>query len=229
MEAPMSAAYLTEARIVFPDFPRPEAAVGRDPLGMKGVRVSYGRGEEIYGEQEPAEFVYRLVSGVVRTCKNLSDGRRQIADFLLPGEVFGLETGEEHALSAEAVGDAVVCAMRRRILVERAGHDCELARRLWVMSLRDLNRSQAHMLLLGRKGALERLAWFLLDMGRRLPVGEELLLPMSRQDIADYLGLTIETVSRAITQLIEDGLIELNGCRRVTLSDRAALEALAQA
>lgn len=229
MEAQMSAAYLTETRVVVPDFPRPDTAAGRDPLGVKGVPVTYGRGEEIYGEQEPAEFVYRVVSGLVRTCKTLSDGRRQIADFLLPGDVFGLETGEEHALSAEAVGEAVVCAMRRRILVGRAGHDCELARRLWAMSLRDLNRSQAHMLLLGRKGAVERLAWFLIDMARRNPGGGELVLPMSRQDIADYLGLTIETVSRAVTQLIEDGLIRLNGCRRVTLRDRAALEAIAQA
>jgi CRP/FNR family nitrogen fixation transcriptional regulator len=224
----MSAAYLAEAKVVFPDFRGPSPAVLRDPL-LDGRRTAYARGEEVYGEQEPADFVYRVVSGVVRTCKTMSDGRRQIADFHLAGDVFGLESGDTHELSAEAVSDAVVAVMGRRALFGRAERDCAMAGRLWSITLHGLHRSQAHMLLLGRKGAVERLVWFLMDMAGRIPADGELVLPMSRQDIADYLGLTIETVSRAMTQLLDDGLIELNGCRRVALRDRPALEAISAA
>lgn len=222
----MSVVYLTGAPT--PQRRRPPEAAAHDGLGAEGVQLAFARGEEIYGEQEPADFIYRVVSGAVRTCKNLSDGRRQIADFYLPGDVLGLETGEAHALSAEAVSDTAVCAMGRRAMVGRAERDCELARALWTVTLHDLARSQAHMLLLSRKGAVERLVWFLMDMAERAPPGGELVLPMARQDIADYLGLTIETVSRAMTQLLDDGLIELNGCRRVRLRDRAALAAISE-
>jgi CRP/FNR family nitrogen fixation transcriptional regulator len=85
------------------------------------------------------------------------------------------------------------------------------------------------MLLLGRKGAVERLAWFLMDMAQRIPADREVFLPMSRQDIADYLGLTIETVSRSMTQLQEDEVIELQGCRHVLMRNRASLEMLTAA
>lgn len=226
----MSAAYLIESPTVSTDLlDHHDVAVEHDPLGVRGVRMTYARGEEVYGEAEPADFLYRVVSGVVRTHKVLNDGRRQIADFYLPGEIFGLETGEEHALTAEAVGEVVVFAMRRRTLLGIAETSCDLARKLWAVTMHDLRRSQAHMLLLGRKGALERVAWFLMDMAERVPAHRDIMLPMSRQDIADYLGLTIETVSRAMTQLLDDGLIELNGCRRVALRDRPALEAISAA
>jgi CRP/FNR family nitrogen fixation transcriptional regulator len=225
----MTAAYIFETNTVTQEFRRPEAAVERDPLGVEGVRMAYARGEEIYGEQEPADCVYRVLSGLVRTYKILSDGRRQIADFYLPGDVFGLETGETHELSAEAVGDTVVSTMRRRTLVKQADGDCELTRKLWAVTLHDLRRAQAHMLLLGRKGAMERLVWFLMDMAQRIPAERDLILPMSRQDMADYLGLTIETVSRTMTQLQDEQLIELHGCRRVVLRDRASLEAISEA
>lgn len=225
----MSVAYIIDTPVATSDFRRPETAIERDPLGLESVRMTYARGEEVYGEQEPADCVYRVVSGVVRTYKILSDGRRQIAEFYLPGDVFGLETGDDYALSAEAVCDTVVSAMRRKTLVSQSEGDCALSRKLWAVTLHDLRRSQAHMLLLGRKGALERLVWFLMDMAVRIPADTELTLPMSRQDIADYLGLTIETVSRTMTQLQDDGLIELHGCRRVVLRDREALETLSGA
>ena len=226
----MSAAYIFETPVIAPDFRRRlEVVSERDPLGVDGVCMNYARGEEIFGEEDPADFVYRVASGVVRTYKILSDGRRQIGEFYLPGDVFGLETGEDHTLSAEAVNGLSVFAMRRRTLEHTAETDCDLARKLWAITLHDLRRSQEHMLLLGRKGALERLAWFLMDMAARIPAERDLFLPMSRQDIADYLGLTIETVSRSMTQLQDEALIELQGCRHVILRNRASLNMLTAA
>ena len=195
-----------------------------DPLGVEGIRMTFSRNEEIFGDGEPADYIYRVVSGAVRTCKILSDGRRQISEFFLPGDVFGLDLGGEHTLSAEALDTTVVLAMKRRWLATLATTDCEVAQKLWSLSLHDLRRSQEHMLLLGRKSALERLACFLMEMAERIPADRDVVLPMSRQDIADYLGLTIETVSRTMTQLQEDSLIALRGCRHVVLCDRSGLE-----
>jgi CRP/FNR family nitrogen fixation transcriptional regulator len=227
----MSAALAIATPIAGPGFrsvAQPLAA-DRDPLGVEGFRVAFARNEEIFGEQEPAEFACRVVSGAVRTYKILSDGRRQVSEFHLPGDVFGIETGADHNLSAEAVSDTVVFAMRRRCLDRAAAADGEVARRLWALTLNDLRRSQDHLLLLGRKSARERVVWFLVDMVRRIPAAIELSLPVSRQDMADYLGLTIETVSRTMTQLQDQSLIRLRGGRLLMLRDRAALELIAAA
>lgn len=198
-----------------------------DTLGVDGVRLVQHRNEEIYGEGEPAASVYRVLRGVVRTYRILADGRRQIAEFYLPGDVFGLEDGDVHRTSAEAVTDCDLVAMRRHALSERAQHDCATGHKLWALTLHQLRRSEEHMLVLGRKNAAERLAWLLLDLSVRIPAPDRVDLPMSRQDMADYLGLTIETVSRTMTQLQEDGLIALPSCRQVVLSDRAGLADLA--
>ena len=204
-----------------------EALSACDALGVDGVRMAYGRNEEIFGESEPAACVFRVLSGVVRTYRILADGRRQIAEFFLPGDVFGLESGLDHRTSAEAVCDGEVLAMRRTQLAERASADGQVAHKLWALTLHHLRRSEEHMLVLGRKNASERLAWFLLDMAERIPADDKVELPMSRQDIADYLGLTIETVSRTMTQLQDDAVIALPACRLVRLIDRHALAQLA--
>jgi CRP/FNR family transcriptional regulator, nitrogen fixation regulation protein len=222
----MSAVHIYETPTDFRGISRLVApsAPAQDTLGVDGVRMAYARNEEIFGEGEPADYVYRVLSGAVRTYKILNDGRRQIGEFYLPGDVFGLEAAPDHCLSAEAVGDATIFAMKRRPLFAKAAVDCETAQKLWALSLHDLQRMQDHMLLLGRKSALERLAWFLIDMAERIPAERDVILPMSRQDIADFLGLTIETVSRTMTQLQDDALISLRGCRHVVLRDRAALK-----
>ena len=221
----MSAAHVIETpirRTAFVARP-PFAGSTIDPLGVEGIRMTFSRNQEIFGEGEPADYIYRVVSGAVRTYTILNDGRRQISEFFLAGDVFGLDLGGEHTLSAEALDRTVVVAMKRRWLVTLAATDCEVAQKLWSLSLHDLRRSQEHMLLLGRKSALERVVCFLMDMAERIPADREVVLPMSRQDIADYLGLTIETVSRTMTQLQEDSLIELRGCRHVVLRDRGGL------
>jgi len=194
-----------------------------DALGVDGVPMSYARNEEIFGESEPAACVYRVLQGVVRTYRILADGRRQICDFFLPGDVFGLEAGGDHRTSAEAVSDCEVLAIRRSHLAEKAATDAASAQKLWALTLHHLRRSEEHMLVLGRKNACERLAWFLIDMSERIPAPEHIDLPVSRQDIADFLGLTIETVSRTMTQLQDDEVIALPSCRQVLMRDKQAL------
>jgi len=194
-------------------------------LEMMGAPMSYPRNAEIYGENEPAEYVYKVISGTVRTSKILSDGRRQIGEFYLPGDVFGLEVGREHAFSAEAITDVKVLVIKRSTLDMLATRDNEIARELWALTGRELQRVQDHILLL-IKTAQERVAGFLLEMADRIKAKNEVELPMSRQDIADYLGLTIETVSRTLTSLENAAAIALPSSRRIVLRNRAALRQL---
>jgi CRP/FNR family nitrogen fixation transcriptional regulator len=200
----------------------------RDPLevfDLMGSPMTYGANEEIYGEDEPAEFVYKVVSGAVRTYKTLTDGRRQIGAFYLPGDIFGLEVGKEHRFCAEAIGKAVVRIVRRSAVVSLAERDCDAARELWTFTARELYRVQEHMLLLV-KSAQQRVACFLLEMSERLADANTVELPMSRQDIADYLGLTIETVSRTMSQLVSESAIDLPSSRHIVLRNRGALRHL---
>jgi CRP/FNR family transcriptional regulator, nitrogen fixation regulation protein len=197
-----------------------------DAFSLMGARLNFDRNSEIYGEGEAAEYAYKVVRGVVRTHKLLQDGRRQISAFHLPGDVFGLDAVEEHRFTAEAVSDTVVIFVKRSALVSLAARDGEVANDLWMMAAAELNRAHEHMLLLGRKSAQERIAAFLLEMAGRAEQSDTVELPMSRLDIADYLGLTIETVSRTFTLLENAATIELPSTRRIRLCNRAALSRL---
>lgn len=185
-----------------------------------GVRMQYDRDEEVFGEGETSRYVYRVVSGAVRTYRLLTDGRRQIVEFQLPGDIFGLDGDARHALGAEAIRATSLQVMRRDAFLHEPNHGSDLA---ISALLKKVQRAQAHMLLLGRHTACERVAAFLLDFRERTHTAA-VDLPMSRQDIADYLGLTIETVSRTFTQLQSSGLIDLLSCRRVVLRNPAALQ-----
>jgi len=193
-------------------------------LEMMGASMSYARNEEIYGDGEVADYLYKVVSGAVRIYKVLDDGRRQVGAFYLPGDVFGFEIGDEHQSSAEAIGSAVVLVFKRSTVKSLASRDIDVARQLWTMTAAELQRAQTHSMLLIRS-AQERLALFLLEMCGRLS-GQEFDLPMSRQDIADYLGLTIETVSRTFTLLESAGAIGLISSRRISVRNRNALSRL---
>jgi len=195
------------------------------PLGLMGVSMRFGRNEEVYGEDEPAGFLYQVVSGAVRTYRMLDDGRRQIVAFYLPGDVFGVEAGEVHLASAEAVSDSQVLVVKRASAMARAELQRDLSKQLWMLAVRELQRVQQHSLAL-IKSAEERVAGFLLEMAGRCDGSAAVELPMSRQDIADYLGLTIETVSRTFTQFAQSGVIALETSRRVQLRNRAALSRL---
>lgn len=200
-------------------------ALPEGPLGMMGAPMRFARNTEIYGEDEPAEYLYQVISGAVRTYRMLDDGRRQIGAFYLPGDIFGVEAGEAHLSSAEAISDAQVLVVKRSAVMARAEHEKDLAKQLWTLTVRELQRMQEHSMVL-IKSAEERLAGFLLEMAGRNSAAQSIELPMSRQDIADYLGLTIETVSRTFTQLAQSGTIVLETSRRILFRNRAALRRL---
>jgi CRP/FNR family nitrogen fixation transcriptional regulator len=155
----------------------------------------------------------------------LSDGRRQIAAFHLPGDVFGLESRSTHRLTADAIVDTTVRLVKRSYLEKAAGGDLSVARKLWTITSAELKHAEDHMLLLGQKSAMEKVATFLLEMDGRLAVAGMMALPMCRRDIADYLGLTLETVSRALSILRDEALLRFDGNtqRRLELLDRHAL------
>ena len=207
--------------------PVPPAAGGSpaDTIELMGAPMPFARNCEIYGENEPAEYLYKIVTGTVRTYKVLVDGRRQIGAFYLPGDIFGLETGAEHAFSAEAITDCRIIVIKRSAVVALAARDNDVARQMWELTARELHRMQNHIMVLV-KSARERVASFLLEMAERASRGGAVELTMSRQDIADYLGLTIETVSRTLTQLEKTATIEVPSSRRIVLRNRSALNRL---
>ncbi len=206
---------------------RPAAAVRVEPSRIEnmGTPMTFARNTEIYGENEPADYFYKILSGSVRTSRILTDGRRQIGAFYFPGDVFGLEAGDDHAFAAEAICNARILVIRRSVVATAAACEVSVAQELWMLTGRELQRAQAHLMLLV-KTAQERVAGFLLEMAARAHAAREFDLPMSRQDIADYLGLTIETVSRIFTGLEGSATIGLPTSRHVVLRDPAALRLL---
>jgi CRP/FNR family nitrogen fixation transcriptional regulator len=167
-------------------------------------------GSEIYGEGEDAGTVYQVEFGCVRIHRLMADGRRQIAAFHLPGEVFGFESEGTHQFFAEAVGATGIRMTRQTAAIQASPGFLPLA-------LRTLSRAQRHLLVVGRQNAIERVAAFLLDMAERQGGLDRIDLPMSRGDIADYLGLTVETVSRIFTKLRAKGIIRLDGAREIEI------------
>jgi CRP/FNR family nitrogen fixation transcriptional regulator len=186
--------------------------------------MDFAAGEEIYGQEEAADLIYLLVKGSIRTSHLLADGRRQIGDFYYEGDVFGVETGPAHKFSAEALTTCEVMVVKRSGSAAFAPGRVE--KLVWAATALELGRAQAHMLLLGRATACERVARFLLDMADRFR-GDLVTLPMSRQDMADYLGLTIETISRMLGRLQADGLVEFAGCRHFRIRRPTDLARLA--
>ena len=209
--------------------PRPTSAIVPQALfgspELTGISIAYDRNAEIYGEGETADYVYKVISGAVRAYKVLNDGRRQINAFYLPGDLFGLELGDEHSWSAEAIVGSTIAMVKRSLVLKVSERDADIARRLWSMTAGELDGARNHALLL-IKSAQERVATFLLEMSRRLAGSNAVELPMGRQDIADYLGLTIETVSRTLTQLENTQTIELLASRMIVLRNRSALSRL---
>lgn len=168
----------------------------------------------------------KVVSGVVRVSQLLPDGRRQISAFHLPGDMFGFEIDDLHHATAEAIVPTKIVAFKWQSMAG-AGASTSQVRELLNRTMMGLRHTQDHLLLLGRKNALERLAAFLLEMAGRLGGKTVFDLAMPRHDIADYLGLTLETVSRMFAELKEVGTIRLESSRRVHLLDTGKLKAMA--
>lgn len=193
-----------------------------------GARRSYARDDEIYAEGDAADCWFMVVSGTVRVCKLLADGRRHIAEFCYAGDCFGLDSAADRLFSAEAVGDAVLMRYSRRNTERLIDDQPALARRLCDITMRDLAHAQTRMLLLGRMTAPERVASFLLELSERYDAPRALEVPMSRSDIADYLGLTIETVCRVLSAFKRNGAIAFSHPHHIELRDREALAAICE-
>ncbi len=163
-------------------------------------------GTTLFTQGDAAGHVHTVTAGTVRLYKLLPDGRRQIVGFALPGDFLGLALDAAYGLSADAVDEVTVCRFSRRIYTGLVDAKPHLLRRLHRFATHELTLAQEQMTLLGRRSAEEKLASFVLGLRRRQGAvqGREsvtVTLPMSRQDIADFLGLTIETVSRTFTRL----------------------------
>lgn len=182
-------------------------------------------------EGDPIERVYTVTRGMLRTARYLADGRRQITGFLAPGDFLGLGRGEVHHETVEAVTPTDLCGMTRASLDDLFTRMPKLKDRLLALALDTLERAHETQVSLGRRNPIEKIAAFILDMGERERrighSGNPLRLPMTRTDIADFLGLTIETVSRSFTKLKQDGVIRLPASHLVEVRDRGYLEALA--
>lgn len=207
------------------------SAPGTDRLSALAMRKRLQAREVAFHEGDPAEAVFEVIGGVLKLYKLLPDGRRQITGFAYPGQMVGIGQGEDYACTAEAVTDAVVTRYPRARLEALCDELPGLARRLLTLTAAELVAAQDQMLLLGRKSAVERIASFLLHRSEaavaRSEDPDELGLPMSRTDIADYLGLTIETTCRTLSQLSRDGVIEICGRHRIRLHDPDRLTELA--
>jgi CRP-like cAMP-binding protein len=189
--------------------------------------VTYQRGQEIYGETDPAEHWYRLESGAARKYALLADGRRCIVDFLFPGDYFGFRVRHCNSFAVEAIiAGTKVARYSRRILETAADRDPRIAREIREIAFEAISRSQARLLILGRVTAIEKVGAFLLEMMTRCSGHNRRVvnLPMSRYDIADYLAISVETVSRALTELKHSGVIKLTGNRCFQLLNCEVLE-----
>jgi CRP-like cAMP-binding protein len=200
-----------------------------DRLRSFGLRQSFARNETIFAEGEDAKRIYRIVEGAVRLCKHTADGRRHIVDFMFPGELLGIVEDDEHGFTAEALNNVVVESFPRNRLDQIGRFDPAVGSQLRAHLYENLLTMQMHLLVLGCQDAKERLASFLLRLARRTGIqrGGLLDVAMGRQDIADHLGLTIETICRAIRDLKAQGSVATPNAHQFVLTNMPALRALA--
>ena len=200
-----------------------------------GATVTRAAGETIFFEGDIATHVYNLTAGVLRLSKLLPDGRRQIAGFLFPGDFLGITMEDEHAFTAEAITSSTLCQFSRARFDAFVDTHPHLERRLYAVAAHELAAARQQLVLLGRKTAAERVASFLLMLDARrtsssggLGLEGDIILPMSRSDIADYLGLRIETISRELSALKASRLIRLSTTQTICFVDRERLAQLAE-
>jgi CRP/FNR family transcriptional regulator, nitrogen fixation regulation protein len=188
--------------------------------------MSFEANQQIYAEGDDTHVFYRVVSGVVRTCRFLSDGRRQIDAFYGEGEVFGFDLTATRSFGAEAVTDCTVSLYQQVKLSIDTERSAAVPQRLFSYAMARLAKAQEHAMVLSRRSAQERVAAFLVEWAKNSSHKDVVSLAMTRTDIGDYLGLTIETVSRSLSHLERQGLIALPTARRIEIRNVAALESL---
>jgi len=208
-------------------------AYGENPLAIRSILAlcqgpsRYRRNRLIFFEDDPADYFFFLSGGVVRTCRSFKDGKRSVVAFHVAGEFVGLDGEMTHSLCAEAATDVTVLPLKRSAVFATALYDRGVSDFLLASMAKELRRLREHTVLISRDAHC-RLATFLMDLSSRLGQTCDLDLPMSHQDIADYLGLSIETVSRAITEFERLGFIARVSTRSLLLRNRAALSRLVQ-
>ncbi len=194
-----------------------------DPQPPRPVQT-HERGTTILREGDAAHHWYEVVSGLARTCKLLADGRRLIGEFLLPGDVFGFELGATHSVDVEAILPTTLARFPLARFRETPDSRPDVAARLHRLAFETVSRTNGRLLLLARQTAQERVAGFILEMDRRLErTGSRIELPMTRQDVADYLCLTIETVCRTLADLRRQGAVAVDAGHAILIRDRKAL------
>jgi len=191
---------------------QPAAPDALDLLEQFGTTVTVQREREIHGQGDATDYCWRILSGCARTVKLMEDGRRQVAEFLFSGELLGLDDLGTHDFAAEAVTDVTLRRYPRRMVEALADSHPGLARRLRAMALTNLRNAHDRMVMLGRKTAVEKVASFVLEMQHRAtaPGRKMVEVPMSRTDVADHLGLTVETVCRILAHLKREGTVKLH-------------------
>jgi CRP-like cAMP-binding protein len=214
-------------------WPKGGLASGDDDLrtlAQFGTKLHIGHGQTIFNEGDPAEFAYRLVSGVVRLCKHLTDGRRQIVQFLFPGDFFSFMELSGHSLSAEAVNDVVLIRYPQKHLASLGKEKPSVRERFATLLSLRLHHMHDHLVMLGRQTAKERVASLLLMLFERTGTGEDEIVDIAipRQDMADYLGLTIETVCRVLSRFKRAQVIDTPNLHQLVLRDIDALKTLAR-
>jgi CRP-like cAMP-binding protein len=198
-----------------------------DALEKIKIVKRYRHGEEICSSECMSDFWYRVVAGVAKRCATMPNGRQQIVDLLLPGDIFAcpLKDHRDASINAAADGTELACYPRRRVEM-LSNSDPRLAKLLGEIAFETVYRLQQQLLILGRTTALEKIAAFLLELSRRQTGGAAdcVVLPFSRYDIADYLAISVETVSRSLTGLKQRRLISFTTTRAIKIIDRVGLE-----
>lgn len=198
-----------------------------------GWTIRARAGEAVFHQGDEATRVFTLTRGSMKVYRLLPDGRRQVVGFLLPGDFLGVTVDDEHGFTVEALEDSELCGFPRSRFGEFVETHPEMERELYRVTAQELAAAQQQMVLLGRKTAEERVASFFLELADRRPKmgvhGRRMIeLPMSRSDIADYLGLTKETVSRVLGLLKSRRIVRLEAMHRIELLDEAGLVSIAE-
>lgn len=209
----------TAARMLAEPVAMADALAALDGIG---VVITLRRDEPLFRSGDSAEFYFKVLKGAVRGCRLLADGRRHIGEFFLAGDFIGLDAAESYAFAAEAIVDTTLIRYSRRKVEALAAEEPRISQSLVEIMRAGLAAARERMLLLGHMTAMERIASFLLNLSERRGDGR-VSLPMTRTDIGDYLGLTMETVSRALSQLKSDGIITQHGIHELAIAKPTAL------
>lgn len=207
-----------------------EACVRRAGLDKAGTLVSFARNETIYAKGEEARHSYKVIEGAVRLSRIFHDGRRQIVDFFLPDTTFGIELADRYTSTAEAVGEVKALRCPRLCIAQMSSGDPDIGQKRLAMLGKSLAAAERHVAMLGHQSAKERVASFFLalESEHRKDFDGTFDLALGRQDIADYLGLTIETTCRALGELKRQNIVDTPSRRRIVIRDLPALRAIAE-